>query len=139
VLGLIEGLTEFIPVSSTGHLVLLGHFLGAKDPADVFKILIQLGAILAILSVYSAKILSLLIDLPRDRRTQIFVLAVLIAFLPASVIGAAFHKHIKCLLEVPLVVCVSLIVGGVILLYADQMRLESRVHDVMDIGPLMAL
>ena len=138
-LGLIEGLTEFIPVSSTGHLVLLGHFLGAKDPADVFKILIQLGAILAILSVYSAKLFSLLIGLPRDRRTQMFVLAVLIAFLPAALIGAVFHKHIKGLLEVPLIVCVSLVVGGIILLYVDRMRLESRVHDVMEIDPLLAL
>lgn len=138
-LGLIEGLTEFIPVSSTGHLVLAGHFLGVDSPKKVFEILIQLGAILAILSVYFAKLLRLLIDLPRDGRTQRFVLGVLLAFLPAAIIGAGLHKYIKALLEVPMVVCVSLIVGGVILLAVDRMKLAPRYHDVMDLPPLLAL
>lgn len=83
-LGLIEGLTEFLPVSSTGHLVLAGHFLGVDSPKKVFEILIQLGAILAILTVYAAKIIRILVDLPRDKHTQRFVLAVLVAFLPAA-------------------------------------------------------
>jgi len=138
-LGLIEGLTEFIPVSSTGHLVLAGHFLGVDSPKKAFEILIQLGAILAILSVYSAKLLRLLLDLPRDARTQRFVLAVLLAFLPAAVIGAGLHTYIKALLEVPLIVCTTLVVGGVILLAVDRMRLSARYHDVMDVPPLLAL
>ena len=69
-LGLIEGLTEFIPVSSTGHLVLAGHFLGVDSPKRVFEILIQLGAILAILTVYAAKLIRILVDLPSDKRTR---------------------------------------------------------------------
>src|SRR5262245_34682041 len=94
-LGLIEGLTEFIPVSSTGHLLLAGHFLNFHSPGKTFEVLIQLGAILAILSVYAAKLLRLLLDLGRDARTRRFVLAVLVAFLPAAVIGAGAHKYIK--------------------------------------------
>lgn len=138
-LGLIEGLTEFIPVSSTGHLVLAGHFLGVDSPKKAFEILIQLGAILAILTVYFAKLWRLLLDLPRDARTQRFVLSVLIAFLPAALIGAVGHKYIKALLEVPMIVCITLIVGGIILLYVDRMRLTPRYHDIMDLPPLLAL
>ncbi len=138
-LGLIEGLTEFLPVSSTGHLILADTFLGLKSPAT-FKILIQLGAILAILTVYAAKLWRILLDLPRDRRTQQFVLAVLLAFLPAAIIGGLLHKVIKeILFESPALVCTSLIVGGIILLVVDRMRLEPRHADVMDVPPLTAL
>jgi undecaprenyl-diphosphatase len=133
-LGLIEGLTEFIPVSSTGHLLLAGHFLNFNSPGKSFEVLIQLGAILAILSVYFGKLLRLLLDLPRDARTRRFVLAILIAFLPAAVIGAAAHKFIKAVLfESPWLICTTLIVGGVILLAVDRMRLEPRYHDAMDL------
>ncbi len=126
-LGLIEGLTEFLPVSSTGHLLLAGHFLGFQSPGKTFEVLIQLGSILAILSVYSAKLLRLLIDLPSDPRSRRFVLAVLVAFLPAAVIGAGAHKYIKeFLFESPTLVCVTLIVGGVVLLAVDKMRFEPR-------------
>ena len=138
-LGLIEGLTEFLPVSSTGHLVLAGHFLGVDSPKKVFEILIQLGAILAILTVYSAKLIRILVDLPRDKRTQRFALAVLVAFLPAALIGATFHKYIKAMLEVPLIVCLSLVIGGVILLAVDRMKLEFATRDAMDIDPLLGL
>ena len=133
-LGLIEGLTEFIPVSSTGHLLLAGHFLGFDSPGRAFEVLIQLGAILAILSVYSAKLLQLLVDLPRDARTRRFVLAVLVAFLPAAVIGAVAHKFIKSVLfESPWLICSTLIIGGIILLAVDKMRLQPRYHDAMDL------
>ncbi|MBX9589730.1 MAG: undecaprenyl-diphosphate phosphatase [Hyphomonadaceae bacterium] len=133
-LGLIEGLTEFIPVSSTGHLLLVGHFLGFKSPGKAFEVLIQLGAILAILSVYMAKLLQLLFNLPHDAPTRRFVLAVLVAFLPAAVIGAVAHKFIKTILfESPLLVCTTLIIGGIILLAVDKMRLQPRYHDVMDL------
>ena len=138
-LGLIEGLTEFLPVSSTGHLVLVGHFLGVDSPKKVFEILIQLGAILAILTVYAAKIIRILVDLPRDKQTQRFVLAVLIAFLPAALIGATLHKYIKAMLEVPLIVCLSLIIGGFVLLAVDRMKLNFAKHDVMEIDPLLGL
>jgi undecaprenyl-diphosphatase len=139
-LGLLEGLTEFIPVSSTGHLLLAGHFLGFRSPGKTFEVLIQLGSILAILSVYSAKLLRLLIDLPSDPRSRRFVLAVLVAFLPAAVIGAGAHKYIKeFLFESPTLVCVTLIVGGVVLLAVDKMRLDPRYHDAMDFSLPMAL
>jgi len=139
-LGLIEGLTEFLPVSSTGHLLLTEHFLGVCTPGKTFEVLIQLGSILAILSVYSAKLLRLLIDLPSEPRSRRFVLAVLVAFLPAAVIGAGAHKYIKeFLFESPTLVCVTLIVGGVVLLAVDKMRFEPRYHDAMDFSIPMAL
>lgn len=139
-LGLVEGLTEFIPVSSTGHLLLLGHFLGFKSPGKTFEVLIQLGSILAILSVYAAKLLRLAIDLPSSARARRFVVAVLVAFLPAALIGAMAHKFIKeVLFESPLLVCSTLIVGGIVLLAVDKMRLEPRYHDVMDIPIPLAI
>ena len=133
-LGWIEGLTEYLPVSSTGHLLLIERLLGVSSPGRSFEVLIQLGAILALLTVYSAKLLQLAMDLPRDPRTQRFVLAVLIAFLPAAVIGAAAHDIIKrVLFESPLIICLSLVIGGIVLLVVDQMDLRPRYHDAMDI------
>ena len=95
VLGIVEGLTEFLPVSSTGHLLLIGHFLGFESNGKTFEVLIQLGAILAILSVYSAKLWRIAVALPTDPEARRFVLGVLVAFLPAMVIGAALHSFIK--------------------------------------------
>ncbi len=132
-LGILEGLTEFLPVSSTGHLVLAGHFLGFESHGKAFEILIQLGAILAILSVYFAKLWRILVDIPRDARTRRFVLAVIVAFAPAAAVGLVLHKHIKQLLEVPLVVCVALVVGGIVLLVIDRWKLEPKYHDIMDL------
>ena len=133
-LGLIEGLTEFIPVSSTGHLLLAGHFLGFRSPGKTFEVLIQLGAILAILTVYAARLLRLLFDLPRDPRTRRFVLAVLVAFLPAMLIGAAAHGFIKSVLfETPWLICATLILGGIVLLVVDRLPLQPRYHDAMDL------
>ncbi|MFD1197894.1 undecaprenyl-diphosphate phosphatase [Brucella gallinifaecis] len=132
-LGLIEGLTEFIPVSSTGHLLLIGHFLGFESTGKTFEVLIQLGAILAILTVYSAKLLKILTDFPRDARTRRFVFGILLAFLPAAIIGAMMHGFIKSVLfETPMLVCIMLILGGFILLWIDQMDLKPRYRDVMD-------
>ena len=132
ILGLIEGATEFIPVSSTGHVLLAGHFLGFRSPGKTFEVLIQLGAILAILSVYAWKLIRLLIDLPSDKRTQRFVLGVLLAFLPAAVIGAIMHGAIKRLFEFPMVICIALILGGIVLLVVDRMKFTPRYTDVMD-------
>ena len=94
-LGLIEGLTEFIPVSSTGHILLAGHFLGFESPQKTFEILIQLGAILSILTVYAARLWRLALDLPSDPRARRFVFGVVLAFLPAAVAGVALHSVIK--------------------------------------------
>lgn len=138
-LGFLEGLTEFIPVSSTGHLLLAGHFLGFDSPGKTFEVLIQLGAILAILSVYSAKLIRLLFDLPRDARSRRFVFAILLAFLPAAVVGVLLHGFIKAVLfESPTLVCAMLIIGGVILLIVDRIKFEPTYTDVMDYPPSLA-
>lgn len=132
-LGFIEGLTEFLPVSSTGHILLAGHFLGFESTGKTFEVLIQLGAILAILSVYAAKLWKLLLDLPRDARARRFVAGILIAFLPAAVIGAAAHGFIKSVLfETPMLICIMLILGGFVLLWVDRRDFNPRYTDVMD-------
>lgn len=131
-LGVVEGLTEFLPVSSTGHLLLLGHFLGFESTGKTFEVLIQLGAILAILLVYSGRLLNVAVRLPGDPAARRFVFGVLIAFLPAAVIGAAMHGFIKqVLFETPIVVCIALIVGGLVLLWVD-MRHQPQVIPVRD-------
>jgi len=132
-LGLIEGLTEFVPVSSTAHLLLAGHFLGFKSPGNSFEVLVQLGAILAILSVYFARLWKLAMDLPSSATARRFVGAILLAFLPAAVIGAMAHGFIKTVLfESPALICWVLIGGGIILLMIDRMKLTPRYTNVMD-------
>ena len=132
-LGLLEGLTEFIPVSSTGHILLAGHFLGFESTGKAFEVLIQLGAILAILSVYFGRIWKIATDLPSDPRTRRFVLGVFVAFLPAAIIGALAHDFIKTVLfETPKLICIMLILGGFVLLAVDRMALRPKYRDVMD-------
>ncbi|WP_137134819.1 undecaprenyl-diphosphate phosphatase [Rhizobium sp. FKY42] len=131
VLGLIEGLTEFIPVSSTAHVLLAGHFMGFRSPGNTFAVLIQLGAILAILMVYFQKLLQIALALPHSTQARRFVLTVLLAFLPAAIIGALAHDFIKSVLfETPMLICVMLIVGGFILLAVDKMSLRPRYTDI---------
>ena len=133
ILGLLEGLTEFIPVSSTGHILLAGHFLGFQSTGKAFEILIQLGAILAILTVYSARLLKIASDLPRDARTRRFVLGVLIAFLPAAFLGVIGHGFIKTVLfETPKLICVMLLLGGLVLLWVDRLEFKPKYQDVME-------
>jgi undecaprenyl-diphosphatase len=132
ILGTVEGFTEFLPVSSTGHLLLLGHFLGFESKGKTFEVLIQLGAILAILLVYSGKIVSVARALPTSALARRFVVNVLVAFLPAMVLGGLFSSYIKGVLFNPVIVCTSLIVGGLILILIDDMPMTSRIHDVMD-------
>lgn len=133
ILGITEGLTEFIPVSSTGHILLLGHFLGFHSTANTFEVLIQLGAILAILVVYAARLWQLAVTLPTSAQSRRFVAGIVLAFLPAAVFGVLAHDFIKTVLfETPLVICVALLVGGIILLIIDRLPLEPRYHDVMD-------
>jgi undecaprenyl-diphosphatase len=132
-LGLLEGITEFLPVSSTGHLLLAGHFLGFESNGKTFEVLIQLGAILAILSVYFGRLMKIARDLPTDPKARRFVTGVLIAFLPAAVIGALAHDIIKTVLfESPMLICVMLIIGGLILLWVDRVELKPRYTNVMD-------
>jgi undecaprenyl-diphosphatase len=129
ILGLLEGLTEFIPVSSTGHILLAGHFLGFNSAGKTFEVVIQLGAILAILGAYAAKIMATLRGLPRDPMARRFAASVLIAFLPAVVVGVLAHDFIKTVLfESPRLIATMLIVGGVILLIVDRLPLKVQ-HD----------
>ncbi len=139
-LGLLEGLTEFIPVSSTGHLLLAGYFLGFQSTGKAFEVLIQLGAILAIVVLYFAKLWSVFIRLPSDPAARRFAIGIVIAFLPAAIIGATLHGFIKgVLFETPMLICVMLIVGGVILFVVDRLDLKPRYSDAMQLPPLLAL
>jgi undecaprenyl-diphosphatase len=129
-LGVVEGLTEFLPVSSTGHLLLLQHFFGLDSDANkTFTILVQLGAILAILLVYFQRLLRIALDIPREPAARRFVLGVLLAFLPAAIIGFLLRDFIKGVLFNPLIVCVSLIVGGFVLIMIDRIDLKARFTD----------
>jgi undecaprenyl-diphosphatase len=136
-LGFVEGLTEFLPVSSTGHLLLLGHFLGFESTGKTFEVLVQLGAILAILLVYFRRLLGIATALPHDPDARRFVLGVLIAFLPAAAIGAVLHGFIKSVLFNPWIVCVTLILGGFVLLVVDRMRFTARYDDATRFPLLM--
>ena len=133
ILGIVEGLTEFLPVSSTAHILLLGKALGFKNPGKTFEVLIQLGAILAILTVYSGRLWTIGRTLPADPKARRFVAAVIIAFLPAALIGVLGHRIIKeVLFESPYLICTTLIVGGIVLLWVDRMALRPRFTDVME-------
>lgn len=132
VLGVVEGLTEFIPVSSTGHLLLLGHFMGFESNGKTFEVLVQLGAILAIMVVYFQRLLTMARNIRTDPKVQRFALGVLVAFLPAVAIGAFAHGFIKTVLFNPWIVCFTLITGGFVLMIVDQLRLQPRYHDATD-------
>ncbi|MGB9319387.1 MAG: undecaprenyl-diphosphate phosphatase [Pseudolabrys sp.] len=130
-LGIVEGLTEYLPVSSTGHLLLLEHVFGWGDDAfgKSFAVLIQLGAILALLSIYFGRLLALARDMFTSWPAARFVIGVRLAFLPAAVIGALAYHYIKSYLFDVRVVCVSLIVGGFILMWVDRLNLQARYHE----------
>ncbi|MDP4031580.1 MAG: undecaprenyl-diphosphate phosphatase [Pseudorhodobacter sp.] len=133
-LGLIEGLTEFIPVSSTGHILLVGHFLGFQSAGKTFEVVIQLGSVLALLAVYAAKLWQVFSTAHRDPNARRFILAVLLAFLPAVVIGVLAHDFIKnVLFETPMLIALMLVLGGIVLLWVDRMALTPKYEDAMDV------
>ena len=133
-LGLLEGLTEFIPVSSTGHILLAGHFLAFDSPGRAFEVLIQLGAILAILGVYAGRLWHIFSSAPRDPRARRFILAVLLAFLPAVVVGVLAHDLIKTVLfETPALIAAMLILGGIVLLFVDRLATRPRYAQAEDL------
>jgi len=138
VLGVVEGLTEFLPVSSTGHLLLLEHFFGFDDDAfgKTFVVLIQLGAILAILSIYFQRLWAIAVGALSEEAPRRFILGVLIGFLPAALIGAVLHSFIKGVLFNVWIVCTMLIVGGGVLLWIDRLKFTPRYHDATQF-PLM--
>ena len=131
VLGMVEGLTEYLPVSSTGHLLLMERVLGWGDDAfgKSFAILIQLGAILALLTIYFGRLWALAKNMFTEWAAARFVIGVLLAFLPAAVIGALAYAIIKAYLFDVRVVCISLIIGGFVLLWVDRLNLKPRYHE----------
>ena len=127
-LGIIQGLTEFLPVSSTAHLLVAGRLVGHEDPA--FTVMIQLGAVLAIMWLYRAKILAVLRGLPSDRDAQRFAAMILVAFVPAVIAGAVFGDFVQTVLYASVrVIAVAFIVGGVVMLLVDRFRPAPAVLD----------
>ncbi len=133
ILGIVEGLTEFLPISSTGHLILAGDLLNFNDEkGKVFEIVIQLGAILAVCWEYRHKLAEVIIQLPRQEEARRFVFNLLIAFLPAAVLGLLFIKKIKLYLFKPVPVALAFIVGGVLILWAERRQHRVSVERVED-------
>ena len=138
ILGVVEGLTEFLPVSSTGHLIVVGSLLGyTGDKAKLFEIVIQAGAILAVCWEYRAKLFTVAGGLFTDRSAQRFVLNLLIAFLPAAILGLAFSKAIKAHLFAPVPVASAFIVGALVILWAERRQRRNpatvRIDSIDDI------
>jgi undecaprenyl-diphosphatase len=134
ILGAIEGFTEFLPISSTGHLILAGELLGFQDTAGkVFEVVIQLGAILAVVVFSFGRLWGVLVGLPGDPGARRFALAVILAFLPAAVLGLIFHDFIKSVLFSPWVVCVTLVLGGIAILAIERMAPRPRYKSIEEI------
>ena len=139
-LGLLEGVTEFIPVSSTGHLILASHWLGETDEAaKTFDIFIQLGAILAIVWLYRARLTRTVLEARTDPGSRRFLLNLVIAFLPAAIVGFLAHDWIKARLFTPTVVALALVAGGLVILLIERLRPRERVADVADVRAPTAL
>ncbi|TFW17072.1 undecaprenyl-diphosphate phosphatase [Duganella callida] len=145
VMGLVEGFTEFLPISSTGHLILAEHLLGfqgMEEKMKVFEIVIQAGAMLAVFWEYRARIAAILGGLG-DPKQQRFVINVLIAFLPAAVLGVLFNKAIKQVLFAPVPVALAFIIGGFVILWVEKRAKNNpgvaRINSVDDITPVDAL
>jgi len=142
VMGLVEGFTEFLPISSTGHLILAEHLLGfqgMEEKMKVFEIVIQAGAIFAVCWEYRARIAAVLSGIFSDRKQQRFALNVLIAFMPAAVLGVLFNKAIKAKLFAPVPVALAFIIGGLIILWVEKREKANpgmaRINSVDDITP----
>lgn len=133
VLGIVEGLTEFLPISSTGHLIIAGQLIGFNgDKAKVFDIVIQLAAILAVCWEYRGRLRAALAGIMTERMQQRFVANLAIAFMPAAVVGLLFHADIKQYLFYPLPVATAFVVGGVLILWAERREHRVKVERVDD-------
>jgi len=141
IMGVVEGLTEFLPISSTGHLILAGSLLGFHDErAKVFEIAIQTGAIFAVIIVYWQRLRATLLGLTSQPTAQRFTLNVVIGCLPAVVLGLLLGKAIKAHLFTPTVVATAFILGAFVILWAERRQQASvRVHDLDDMTPMDAL
>lgn len=140
ILGIVEGATEFLPVSSTGHLIIVGDLLDFNDAkGKVFEIVIQLGAILAVCWEYHHRLSSVVRNLVHDAAAQRFVLNLVIAFLPAALLGLAFHEQIKTYLFSPITVAVALILGGIAILLIERWAPAANTSSVDDVSKMQAL
>jgi len=140
ILGIVEGLTEFLPISSTGHLILAGDLLDFNDDkGKVFEIVIQVGAILAVCWEYRRKIASVIMGLPKEPAAQKFTLNLIIAFIPLATLGLLFGKHIKAALFKPIPVALAFIIGAFVIMWAEKREHKIRVVEVEDLSPMDAL
>ena len=131
-LGVLEGLTEFIPVSSTGHLLLLGHFLGFDSAGNTFEVVIQIGAVLALVFLYFQRLWGAVATASTDPASRQFIVSIIIAAIPAVLLGVLMHDLIKTVLfETPMLVAVMLVIGGVILVLVDRLELKETYTDPM--------
>jgi len=135
ILGLVEAASEFLPISSTGHLIIVGDFLNFTGPrAETFEIFIQLGAILAVVWIYRERLFNVALNLNRDYKAQQLVLNLIIAFTPAAVLGLLLHKYITHYLFNPVTVAGALVAGGIAILLIERYAKASRVQAVDDMG-----
>ena len=140
IMGIVEGLTEFLPISSTGHLILAGSLLGfSDDKSKVFDIAIQTGAIVAVMIVYWQRLRETMLGIGDDAKAQRFAINVAIAFVPAVVLGLLFGKAIKAHLFTPVVVASTFIIGGFIILWAERRTTTARIHSVDEMTRMDAL
>ena len=140
ILGLVEGATEFLPISSTGHLIIVGDLLSFNDDkGKIFEIVIQLGAILAVCFEFRNRLFNTLTHMRNDAFAQGFVLNLIIAFLPAALLGLLFHDFIKTYLFSPITVAIALIVGGFAILYIEKYTSHSSTHQIETISASQAL
>jgi undecaprenyl-diphosphatase len=140
IMGIVEGATEFLPISSTGHLIIAGDLLNflSKEKRDVFEIIIQLGAILAVCFEFRTRLLNTATNLKNGASAQGFVLNLFIAFLPAAILGLLFHKAIKTYLFSPITVAIALIVGGFVILLIEKVAPRANTHSIEAITPKQA-
>ncbi len=140
-LGLVEGATEFLPVSSTGHLIIVSDLLDfmSVEKREIFEIVIQLGSILAVVWLYHGRLYKVLRTVKNDLNSQRFVLQLLIAFLPLALIGLVFHKQIKNLLFHPVPVAIALIAGGFLILLIEKLALKARTHRIEEMSSWQAV
>lgn len=141
VLGIVEGATEFLPISSTGHLIIVGDLIDflSKEKRDVFEIVIQLGSILSVVWLYQHRFKTIVRTITSDQQSQKFVLQLFVAFLPLAVLGLLFHHQIKEALFNPISVAIALILGGLIILYIEKLSLKSRISTIESMTVLDAV
>ncbi|MGA4640965.1 undecaprenyl-diphosphate phosphatase [Stutzerimonas stutzeri] len=140
ILGVVEGITEFLPVSSTGHQIIVADLIGfGGERALAFNIIIQLGAILAVIWEYRRKIIDVVVGLPKERQAQKFTINLLIAFMPAVVLGVAFADLIHEYLFNPITVAAALVIGGIVMLWAERRDHAIRAETVDDMTWTLAL